>query len=152
MAGSIGLASFCRHWYAVLVLSTDMMLTSLRCLLDSFIVGSMIQTMISINDPTYEPKRWQATLLIIAVSVGVGAFNVLSAQWLALAEIMFAVLHFVAFFPIVITLLTTTSPFKTASEVFLDFSDNGAGWPSLGLTVLVGQVSAMFTVLGMTLA
>lgn len=40
---------------------------------------------------------------------------------------------------------------QTSGEVFLNFTDNslpGHQWPNIGLTVLVGQVSAMFTVMG----
>jgi len=39
-------------------------------------------------------------------------------------------------------------PKRDAREVFLEFSDNGANWASVGLATLVGQVSAMFSVLG----
>ena len=37
---------------------------------------------------------------------------------------------------------------QSASDVFTAFTDNGAGWSSTGLTVMVGQVSTMFVVLG----
>lgn len=40
------------------------------------------------------------------------------------------------------------SPKQTASAVFVEFTDNGAAWPTLVLGVLVGQVNALFTVLG----
>ena len=40
------------------------------------------------------------------------------------------------------------TPFKqTASSVFTQFTDNGAGWPDMSTTVLVGQLSSMFVVL-----
>lgn len=35
--------------------------------------------------------------------------------------------------------------------MFLTFSDNGSGWPNVGWGTLVGQVSAMFSVLGKTM-
>ncbi|KAJ3493496.1 hypothetical protein NLG97_g4701 [Lecanicillium saksenae] len=40
------------------------------------------------------------------------------------------------------------APKQSAADVFTGFTDNGAGWPSISLTVMVGQVSTMFVVLG----
>lgn len=55
--------------------------------------------------------------------------------------------HFFAFFPIIIVILVL-APKTTPTKVFLTFSDNGAGWPTVAWATLVGQVSAMFSVLG----
>lgn len=97
---------------------------------------------------TYTPTRWQATLLIFASVFGVGAFNIFGAKHLPLAEGIFVTSHFGAFFPVIIAIVVL-APKRDASDVFFGFSDNGSGWPNQGLGVLVGQVSAMFSVLGM---
>jgi choline transport protein len=107
-----------------------------------------VQSLIVINEEdTYVPTRWQATLLIFAAVLFVGGFNVFGAKHLPLAEGIFVSGHFGAFFPIMITILVL-APKRTAREVFLEFSDNGSGWPNLAWSTLVGQVSAMFCVLG----
>lgn len=100
-----------------------------------------------INDENYSPTRWQATLLIFASVLGIGLFNIFGAKRLPLAEGIFVVSHFFAFFPIIIVILVL-APKTTPTAVFLTFTDNGAGWPSVGWATLVGQVSAMFSVLG----
>lgn len=115
--------------------------------LDAYIVRGIIQGIIVLNNPSYVPQRWQGTLFIFASIIGMSAFNVFAAKGLAMAESIFVVFHVPAFFPIVITLLAM-APKQTAAAVFTQFTDNGAGWPSTGLAVLVGQVSAMFVVLG----
>ncbi|KAK5119786.1 hypothetical protein LTR85_007362 [Meristemomyces frigidus] len=115
---------------------------------DSYICAAFIQALITLNNPDYTPQRWQTTLLMIAVLAFMGAFNVFLAKWLALIEGFFAVLHFVAWVPVIIVLWTMTPVKQPAKTVFTDFSDNGAGWSNLGLTVCIGQVGAMFTVVG----
>jgi choline transport protein len=100
-----------------------------------------------VNDPTYIPTRWQGTLLIIASVIGIGLFNVFAAKHLPLAEGIFVTFHVFAFFPIIIVLLVL-SPKQSAHDVFLNFTDNGGGWPNVGWATLVGQVSTMFVVLG----
>ena len=37
---------------------------------------------------------------------------------------------------------------KAATDVFLSFKEYGAGWDHLGLSVMIGQVSNVFVVLG----
>ena len=115
--------------------------------IDSYIVGVIIQGLIVINNDSYDPKRWQSTLLIFASVIGIAAFNVFAAKHLPLAEGIFVACHVFAFFPVIITLLVM-APKQSAHAVFASFTDNGAGWPDLGLAVLVGQVSTMFVVLG----
>ncbi len=115
--------------------------------IDSYIVGVIIQGLITMNNPDYVATRWQATLLIWASVIFIGAFNIFAAKHLPLAEGVFVTFHVFAFFPIIIVLLVM-APKQTAAAVFTQFSDNGAGWPSTAWATLVGQVSTMFVVLG----
>ncbi|KAK5070157.1 hypothetical protein LTR64_001994 [Lithohypha guttulata] len=115
--------------------------------LDCYLVGTIIQGLITVNDETYVAAKWQATLLIITVAIFITPFNIFAAKHLPLAEGIFVTGHFFAFFPVVIILLVL-APKRSTKDVFLTFSDNGAGWPNVGLSTLVGQVSAIFSVLG----
>lgn len=115
--------------------------------LDCYLVGTIVQALVIINDETYTPTRWQSTLLIFASVIGIGLFNIFGAKRLPLAEGVFVVSHFFAFFPIIIAILVL-APKTTPSAVFLKFTDNGSGWPNVAWGTLVGQVSAMFSVLG----
>ena len=115
--------------------------------LNCWLVGVIIQSLIVINDESYTPTRWQATLFIFAAALGIGAFNVFGIKHLPLAEGIFVTAHFGAFFPVIIAILVL-APKASPREVFLTFSDNGAGWPSVGWATMVGQLSSMFCVLG----
>ena len=56
--------------------------------------------------------------------------------------------YLLAFIPVIVTLLVMSPEKQTASAVFTHFTDDGAGWSSMGLTVMVGQVSSKIVVLG----
>ncbi|THC91345.1 hypothetical protein EYZ11_009183 [Aspergillus tanneri] len=115
--------------------------------LDAYLVGTIIQGMISLNNESYSPTRWQGTLLVVAAAIGMSLFNIFAAKHLPLAEGIFVTCHFFAFFPVIVTLLVLAPKVK-AVDVFTGFTDYGAGWPDISLTVMVGQVSSMFVVLG----
>lgn len=78
--------------------------------------------MITLNNPDYTPQRWQTTLLMIAVLCGIGAFNIFLARWLAIIEGFFAVLHFVAWIPLIAVLWSMTPVIQPAKTVFTEFT------------------------------
>ena len=117
---------------------------------DSFLMGEVILGIIAINDQSFVPQRWHATLLIIATVLALAGFNFLAGKWLADAENYFFAFHILAFLPVIVTLLAMTPEKQTAKAVFTQFTDNGAGWSSMSLTVMVGQVSCIFVVLGVS--
>jgi choline transport protein len=107
---------------------------------DSFIVGGLVQALIVINDATYTPERWQGTLLTWVAVIAVASFNIFCAKHLPLAEGIFCSVHIFSFVPVIVCLWVMTPTKQSASAVFTQFTDNGAGWPNMGATVLVGQV------------
>ena len=115
---------------------------------DAFLVGDVILGIVALNDQSFVPQRWQATLLIVATVLTLGAFNFLAGKRLADAENVFFALHLLAFLPIIVTMLAMTPNKQTAKDVFTQFTNNGAGWSSMGLAVMVGQVSCIFVTLG----
>lgn len=56
------------------------------------------------------------------------------------------VLHVLAFFAVVTT-LWCLAPHRTARDVFTTLSNTG-GWSSTGLSLMVGQISAIYSILG----
>lgn len=117
--------------------------------LDAYLAGTIVQGLISLNDDGYTPARWQGTLLVFAAAIGMSLFNIFGAKHLPLAEGIFVTCHFFAFIPVIVTLLVL-APKAKAEDVFTGFTDYGSGWPSVSWTVMVGQVSCMFVVLGET--
>ncbi len=91
--------------------------------------------MVAINDQSFSPQRWQATLLIIATVLEIAASNFFAGKRLAYAENLFFAFHLLAFPPVIVTLLAMTPEKQMAKAVFTQFTDNGAGWSSIGLNV-----------------
>ncbi|EAT79353.2 hypothetical protein SNOG_13469 [Parastagonospora nodorum SN15] len=112
----------------------------------AFLAGGQIQGLIILNNPAYVPERWHGTLLIIAVASFSIVFNTLLARKLPLVEGTVLVLHIFGFFAIFVT-MWVLGPRNKATDVFGSFQDN-AGWGSVGLSCLVGQLAPIFSLLG----
>ncbi|KAK5134732.1 hypothetical protein LTR08_006107 [Meristemomyces frigidus] len=84
------------------------------------------------------------TLLTIAAVIGIAAFNVFAAKHLPLAQGIFATVHVFAFVPVIVCLWVLTPTKQTAAAVFTQITDNGAGWPTPGGALMVGQLSAIY--------
>ena len=105
-----------------------------------------MQALIVINDVTYTPERWQGTLLTWVAVIAVSSFNIFCAKPLPLAEGIFCSVHIFSFVPVIVCLWVMTPTKQSAAAVFTQFTDNGAGWPSMSATVLVGQACQSHTV------
>ena len=99
-----------------------------------------------INDVAYTPERWQGTLLTWVAVIAVASFNIFCAKHLPLAEGIFCSVHIFSFVPVIVCLWVMTPTKQSAATVFTQFTDNGAGWPSMSATVLVGQACPPHTV------
>jgi amino acid transporter len=73
------------------------------------------------------------------------AFDIFAAGHLRIAEGVFATCRVFAFVPVFVTLWVIVSPKRSPTEVFGQFKDYTGTWPSAGLSVLVGQVTGIFT-------
>lgn len=116
-------------------------------MIDASIISGVAQSLIQLHDPSYTCPRWQGTLITIAATIIIAAFNVLLAHHLPNCEGLFAMFHFFAFVPIVVGLFVL-SPNRSAYEVFFNFAIDQGHWKNIELSCLVGQVSNMFVVLG----
>lgn len=112
----------------------------------AFIVGTVIQGLITLNDATYAFERWHGTLLVIAVTAFCIIFNSFLASKLPLVEGIVLVIHFLGFFAVLIS-LWVLSPRASASEVFGTVTNLG-GWSTNGLSFMVGLLTPVYTLLG----
>ncbi|KFY43566.1 hypothetical protein V494_01918 [Pseudogymnoascus sp. VKM F-4513 (FW-928)] len=131
--------SYVTGWVCVLGWQTG--ITSI-----AFLAGSQIQSLMVINNSSYVFERWQTTLLVIAISFFAIIFNTYLAKKLPLIEGIVLILHICGFFAILIP-LWVLAPRSEASAVFTEF-ENGGGWSSIGLSVLVGMLSPVFSFIG----
>ncbi|KAK0925344.1 hypothetical protein LTR57_004995 [Friedmanniomyces endolithicus] len=100
------------------------------------LVATIIQGLIILNNPNYVPQGWHGTLMTIGIVLFCVLFNTYGARRLPLVEGALAVLHLGGAF-IIIVILWTLSPRNNAHDAFLQIN-NGGGWPSDGLSLLVG--------------
>ncbi|KAI1981092.1 hypothetical protein LOZ55_000978 [Ophidiomyces ophidiicola] len=107
-----------------------------------FLAGTLVQGLIVINLPDYEPVRWHGTLLVCAMAFLIYVFNVWFAQAMPMLQNVLFVVHVLTFMVIIIV-LWTLAPLNTPQTVFTAFTDRG-GWPSMGLSLMVGQISAIY--------
>lgn len=112
----------------------------------SYLTGTIIQALIIINYPDYEPQRWQGTLLVFAMVLLLYIINVFASDLWARVQNGLLILHVLAFLAVIIT-LWVMAPHQSAKAVFTDFSNFG-GWSSTGLALMVGQITAIYSLLG----
>ncbi|GAB7331951.1 hypothetical protein MBLNU13_g03867t1 [Cladosporium sp. NU13] len=112
----------------------------------SFTVASQVQGLIVLNKSDYVPEAWHAVLLTFAtVSVAV-IFNTLLAKKLPLVEGLVLILHVGGFFAILIP-LWVFAPRTPSADVWVNFSV-ASGWPSVGLSCLVGLTGPVYALIG----
>jgi hypothetical protein len=111
-----------------------------------FLVGTLIQSIISINIPTYAFPSWHATLLVIG-AVGIAfAGNVFGAKVLPHWQNAVFAIHVMAYFAFIIP-IWVNAPRVPSSQVWSGFENSG-GWSNLSLSVMIGQLSGIYTQVG----
>jgi choline transport protein len=114
-----------------------------------YVAGTVIQGLAYINDPSSGDQStfttaWQGTLLAIANVLIVAAANVWGAKFLPLTQILLMVLH-ITLFVALIAILWAMGQHVPASEVFgLQRFENFGNWSSIGLSLMVSQISAVY--------
>lgn len=112
----------------------------------AFLAGTIIQGLLVLNDATYNYQRWHGTMLVIAISTFSILFNTFLAKKLPLVEGLVLVLHILGLFAIIIP-LWVLAPRNNAKAVFTEFANNG-GWSSTGVSVMIGLLTPIVSMLG----
>jgi len=107
-----------------------------------FLVGTLIQSCAIVMYPDYAPTNWQGTLMVIAVTFVVWALNIWGTKLMPLFQNIMLVIHVFGFLAIIIV-LWTLSPRASTKTTFTEFKQAG-GWNSMGLALMVGQISAVY--------
>ncbi|KAL8650363.1 MAG: hypothetical protein Q9210_003868, partial [Variospora velana] len=111
-----------------------------------FVVGTVIQGLIVLNNPTYTFERWHGTLLVWAMTLFCVTFNTVGAKVLPIIQIVVCTMHFLGFFAVIVPLWVFSSR-ATPSEALLTFTNDG-GWPTTGLSAMIGLLTPMGSLLG----
>jgi choline transport protein len=106
-----------------------------------FLVGSLVQTIILVNNESYPFPSWQGTLLAIASCVVAYVGNVYGNKILPHWQIAVFAIHVVGFVGYIVP-VWLNAPKATHYQVWGEFQNQGE-WSSVGLAVLVGQLSGI---------
>jgi hypothetical protein len=112
----------------------------------SFLTGTIIKALIGINYPDYNPTNWQGTLFVFAMALLIYVANIWGWGLIPRVQSGLLVLHVGGFLAVIIV-LWVMAPHQSASAVFTGFSNEG-GWSSIGLSLMVGQITAIYASLG----
>lgn len=108
--------------------------------------ASLIQGLIILNYPNYNPKLWQATLLFYAIALFGLFINTYLGRLLPRIEALMLILYILGFFGVLIP-LAYLSPHTSAEKVFTVFQNLG-GWNSMGLSFFVGWITSVTSFIG----
>ena len=111
-----------------------------------FMQGGIIQGLIALNRPHYDFRPYHATLLTIAAIAFAIAFNTRLAARLPMIEGIVSILYVLGFSTIVIV-LWTMAPRGNIYAVLFGFSNNG-GWPTVGLSAVIGLTAPLTAYIG----
>jgi len=111
-----------------------------------FLAGTIIQALLKVNNPDYSPLNWQGTLFVFAMVLVLFVCNIWGAQVWPKIQNGLVILHTLGLVVIVIV-LWVMAPHQSAITVLTDFTNEG-GWPTLGLSLMVGQITAIFSLTG----
>ena len=111
-----------------------------------FLTGTLIQGLIALTVPDYQPKSWHGTLLFWSVIFFAVFINTVISNLLPKFEGLILILHILGFFAIMIPLVVL-GQHGDASDVFTLFL-NGGGWPTQGISFFVGILGNVFAFVG----
>ena len=112
----------------------------------NFVSAALIQGLIVLTRPNYDPKPYQHILLYWAVMVFTVFINVLASTVLPKFEGFILVLHIVGYFAILLPLLVL-GEHQDPHQVFGLWLNMGH-WPTQGTSFTVGLLGPVFTFLG----
>ncbi|KAK3068913.1 hypothetical protein LTR53_013159 [Teratosphaeriaceae sp. CCFEE 6253] len=115
-----------------------------------FLVGSLVQTMILVNNENYPFPSWQGTLLAFAAMAFAYVGNVYGNRILPYWQTAVFAIHIGGFLGYVVP-IWMNAPKASHQQVWASFENEG-GWSSIGLAVLVGQLSGISQQVGIDTA
>ncbi|TQW03075.1 GABA permease [Cordyceps javanica] len=107
------------------------------------LIGTLLQSIVMVNSEAYAESApsWHGTVIVIGVSILAVAANVFGAKWLPYWQNGVFVLHIAAYAGFIIP-IWVNAPKASHSQVWGSWEDRG-GWPSMGLSIMVGQLPAL---------
>jgi choline transport protein len=111
------------------------------------LAGSILQALISLNNPGYVPKAWHALLMMYACIVLAAGINTVGSKLLPAIHGLILFLHVAGFLAILVPVVHLAPEHNSSSEVFALFMNEG-GWATQGTSFCLGIISSVFIFLG----
>ncbi|KAL8969243.1 MAG: hypothetical protein Q9183_002093 [Haloplaca sp. 2 TL-2023] len=115
-----------------------------------FIVGTVIQGLVILNNPSYIPERWHGTLMVWAITAFCVIVNTAAVKKLPGLQVAVSLIHILGLFAVVIP-LWVLSPRASGREALLTYT-NGGGWPTTGLSAIISLLSPVGSLTGFNYA
>lgn len=115
-----------------------------------FLTGTLIQVIILENNPNYAFPAWQGSLFVMAVILLVAIINIYGYRLIPKVQQVAFLLHLMGYICFLVP-IWVNAPKTTAKVVFTEFANYG-GWSTTGLAVLAGQLSGIYTQIGVDTA
>ena len=113
-----------------------------------YAVGNLVQGLIGLNNPEYQPERYRTTLIYIAVLTLSFCLNQWGSRVLPLLENTIMFFH-ILFFCIMIIVIAVIPPDRhNAAFVFTKFQNN-TGWENDGVAWCLGMLTSAYILVGM---
>ena len=112
----------------------------------AFIIGTLLQSLVILDDPDYAYTSWQGTLIVWAVIAFSMLINTVARSLLPKLEGIILVIHIIGCFGVFVPLLVLSEQ-KSSLDVWLTFN-NGGGWSSQGLSTMIGILLSVFLFTG----
>lgn len=109
------------------------------------LLADMIQALVGVNQASYEYTQWRSFLIGLPIIMIVLWLNISAAHSMPLVQNMMFGLYIVGYIAIFVCILVW-SPRTNFGEIFTDF-DNTGGWSSVGLSMMMGQMSPLYAFL-----
>ncbi|KAI1073897.1 putative GABA permease [Whalleya microplaca] len=111
----------------------------------AYLIGTLLQSVIIMLKSDYLPQPWQTMLFFWAILAFAVFINTVASKTLAHFEGLILILHILGFFSILIPLVYL-APHGDAS-LFTTFINEG-GWPTQGLSFMIGLPASVFSLIG----
>lgn len=115
----------------------------------AFLVATLVQGLIVLNDADYDPKPWHGTLLAWAMLAVPVLCNIFTRRVLSAIEIAGGVTHTVFWIVWIVVLVTMAR--RSSPEYVFATTYNGAefgAWPNTGVSWCVGLLTGAFPLSG----
>lgn len=106
-----------------------------------FLAGSLVQTIILINNENYAFPSWQGTLLAFASMLVAFGGSVYGAKILPYWQTAVFAVHVLGFLAYIVP-VWVNAPKASHRQVWAEFQNEG-GWSSIGLSLMVGQLAGI---------